>query len=485
MIQPVNTIRYQTHSPVFKSKQKREKQVSNERKVVLTSVGLLVAGLALWKLSPKRIDSLIKEMNKYPKDVEYRKALLKDSNLPESEYYKLRSIIGVEELNSNLEVLSKDKENFLPGKKHFHPNGEVFFPQKENVANGKFAANLHTHTIYSDGKFTIQELLDQGAEYGNKRVEQLGKDNPFFLALTDHDTLAGCKEAIDIIYKNPEKYKNLRLILGIENTTIVNYPDVIKAPVQVHMLSYGINPYDKALNKYFDDQINVNKSKIRKVIDLANKKFGNYFSYEEFVKMVPPVEAGLKSVDYYMKDYLQFKLIYSTCVENKNFDFKSPISKIEKHPDYSKGQKYYDYYFKSLKSEGKVKEISADLRAKLNEIEYSSELHVSPVKYNDLEKAVKFLSTQKDGVLGIAHPGVAFPFANLKGENETLKLYDMIYRDFKEFGKEKAVYAEDNYGVYYKNYEGIAQKLSELSEKYGLKKSGGLDTHIPDIFASN
>ena len=86
--------------------------------------------------------------------------------------------------------------------------------------------------------------------------------------------------------------------------------------------------------------------------------------------------------------------------------------------------------------------------------------------------------------MGIAHPGVVFPYANLKDEGSTLRFYDELYRDFKAWGGEKAVYAEDNYGVYYKENENLHNKLEQVSAKYGLQKIGGLDTHIKDIFAS-
>lgn len=457
---------------------------------------------------------------KYPVDIEYRKSLLRDMNLPENEHKQLRSIIGCEELKAIMKTAKK--EDFLPGIKTYRANKEVFFPEKENVKSGKFLANLHTHTIYSDGKLTIAELLEQGAKYGDERVAKLGKDKPFYLAITDHDTLEGCKEAVKIIKNNPEKYKNLRLILGIENSALAESPNLLKGPVQVHMITYGINPFDKELNNLIQQKININKQNIEKVLHTANTEFapildsfGVNYNYKELSKMVPAIGCGIKSVGYYHKDYMQFRLIYSAAVEknkeltkylkskNINMDFCTPINIIKKDPDYSKGQKYYDYYFEAIKAHIKsqipesnykfideqLKNIPSDIIPTLNRLEEkimqsAPEYKILPAEFYTFENLVKFYANKEYGQMGIAHPGVVFPYANLKDDESTLRFFDILYKDFKTWGGEKAVYAEDNYAVYYNEIENLHNKLEKISEKYGLLKTGGLDTHVKDIFAS-
>lgn len=475
-------------------------------------LGLAVVGGCVLALKRKKV--------KYPADVEYRKSLLREMNLPENEYKQLRSIIGCEELNAVTKAA--DKENYLPGIKAYRANKEAFFPERGNVKSGKFLANLHTHTIYSDGKFTIAELLEQGAKYGDERVAKLGKGNPFYLAITDHDTLEGCKEAVEIVKNNPEKYKNLRLVLGIENSAQVDSPDLLKGPVHVHMITYGINPFDKELNNLIQQKIDINKRNIEKVLSVANTEFGSTldkfglnYNYQDLVKMVPAIGCGIKSVGFYHKDYMQFRLIYSAAVEknkelskylesqNIKMDFTTPIDMIEKNPDYSKGQKYYDYYFKAIKThiksqvpesdykfvDEKLKNIPSEIVPTLNRLEEkimqsAPEYKIPATEYYTFENLVKFYAGKKHGQMGIAHPGVVFPYANLKDEGSTLRFYDELYRDFKAWGGEKAVYAEDNYGVYYKENENLHNKLEQVSAKYGLQKIGGLDTHIKDIFAS-
>ena len=484
------------------------------RNLCLGATGLGILGIAIVALRKHNTKEL------FPLDVEYRKSLLRDMNLPESECKKLRSIIGCEELRAVLKKL--DKENFLPGVKSYRANQEVVFLGKENVASGKYAANLHTHTYYSDGKFSVAELLEQGAKYGDERVEKLGKDNPFYLAITDHDTVEGCKEAVNIIRENPEKYKNLRLVLGIENTAIADYSDFIYEPVQVHMLTLGINPFDKDLNAFLQKKISKNCQNIEKVLNVSNERYAqvlnNYgikYNLNEFTQMVPALGCGIKSVGFYHKDYMQFRLIYAASVEKNhrlsqylnsqhvNMNFITPIENIEAHPDYSRGQKYYEYYFDAIKSRIKsqipekdfrfvdeqLKKIPDEIIPTLYALEsdimlFSPKYTVPAAEFYTFEDIVKFYTEQKYGQMGIAHPGVVFPYKNLKDDENTFRFYDSLYRDFKALGGEKAVYAEDNYGVYYKQLENLHKKLEQLSDKYGLEQTGGLDTHIKDIFAS-
>lgn len=75
--------------------------------------------------------------------------------------------------------------------------------------------DFHIHSNFSDGKFEIKMLLDL---YKNKGYD--------IIALTDHDTMGGCKEAIEY-----GKEIGLKVIAGIEISTKHNGEDV-------HILGY-------------------------------------------------------------------------------------------------------------------------------------------------------------------------------------------------------------------------------------------------------
>lgn len=77
--------------------------------------------------------------------------------------------------------------------------------------------DLHTHTTASDGQYTPSEIIQLAKE---KSIQTL--------AITDHDTVSGLKEAIEAA-----KQQNLNLIPGIEIST--------HKGVEIHMLGFFID----------------------------------------------------------------------------------------------------------------------------------------------------------------------------------------------------------------------------------------------------
>lgn len=79
--------------------------------------------------------------------------------------------------------------------------------------------DLHVHTNYSDGRFKPRKVIDLAIER-----------NLSGIAITDHDTVLGLREAIE--YSN--KFENFKVIPGIELGSIYN-------DEEVHILGYFIN----------------------------------------------------------------------------------------------------------------------------------------------------------------------------------------------------------------------------------------------------
>ena len=86
-------------------------------------------------------------------------------------------------------------------------------------------ADLHLHTIASDGRLTPTELVQLAARQGLKTI-----------AVTDHDTTEGLAEA----YEAAKNFPDLRIIPGIELSADVPADEV-------HVLGYFINPNDPEL----------------------------------------------------------------------------------------------------------------------------------------------------------------------------------------------------------------------------------------------
>lgn len=75
--------------------------------------------------------------------------------------------------------------------------------------------DFHIHSNCSDGKYDVKSLIDRY------------KDNGYdIIALTDHDTMEGCKEAVEY-----GKTKGLKVVPGIEISTKYNGEDI-------HILGY-------------------------------------------------------------------------------------------------------------------------------------------------------------------------------------------------------------------------------------------------------
>lgn len=113
--------------------------------------------------------------------------------------------------------------------------------------------DLHVHTNYSDGKFKPSEVIDVAIEKKLKGI-----------AITDHDTVSGIKEAIEY----SKQYKDFKVIPGIELGCIYN-------DEEVHILGYFIDYNSKYLLKVTEqlrkDRVERGKKIIDKLIDLNIK----------------------------------------------------------------------------------------------------------------------------------------------------------------------------------------------------------------------
>ncbi|MBM4176685.1 MAG: PHP domain-containing protein [Ignavibacteria bacterium] len=91
----------------------------------------------------------------------------------------------------------------------------------------KIIADLHSHTIYSDGSLTPLELITRAKNLG---IEYLG--------ITDHDSIGAIKEAIEI-----GNDLGVKIIPGVEVSTEYYHKEL-------HILGYYINIENEALLNY-------------------------------------------------------------------------------------------------------------------------------------------------------------------------------------------------------------------------------------------
>lgn len=108
-------------------------------------------------------------------------------------------------------------------------------------------ADLHMHSVYSDGELDIKSLAVLCKAAGAQVV-----------ALTDHDTVAGVNEM------------TLQCqMLGIKNISGVEISAFTGC--DVHILGYGLNVDDPKILKFFADMRAARAARIEKVVSLVQK----------------------------------------------------------------------------------------------------------------------------------------------------------------------------------------------------------------------
>lgn len=166
-------------------------------------------------------------------DIEYKKAIIRDSHNPFYKLESLRPLVGETEL---IEFIKQNDSN-----------PQIYVPSEKNIRKGIYRANLHTHTNNSDGNPTVEERLEEAQEYAAKRI----KDGYMYIAITDHNTVLGAQEVIKALQKNAGKYKNIKVVAGLEIYTRFHNSALSEKPTDIHVLLWCINPYDEYLNQAF------------------------------------------------------------------------------------------------------------------------------------------------------------------------------------------------------------------------------------------
>jgi predicted metal-dependent phosphoesterase TrpH len=115
--------------------------------------------------------------------------------------------------------------------------------------------DLHIHSNCSDGKLSVQEIVDQAS------ARSIG-----FLSITDHDSISGQVVAADLAKK-----ARLRYMTGIElNVTFVSSAG---KQVSLDFLGYNYNPTDPALKQKLDLLANYRQGRAAKILSNLNAEF--------------------------------------------------------------------------------------------------------------------------------------------------------------------------------------------------------------------
>lgn len=454
------------------------------------------------------------ELLRFPKDIGYRIKLLANAGLSDVDYKSIRSILGPSEIQSTIKGYDNHEEYYYAGENGQNPES--------------CQASPHIHTTASDGAYDIQTLLDDAAAHANKIMSRHGKS--FVIAITDHDTVRGTREAIRIIAQNPDKYRNLRVILGIEFTTYDNIlPNVLRKPKNIDILAYGIDPNEQNLVEFIRKTKIYKRNIAQKHIRMANgiyrrtfKTEENPFNLQQAEKLYTPVERGILETHRFVESYVEIKLLLKEVVlknqelgeklrgQNPNLNDHELVNKLIDeithfyrpidHNAKKYGGKKTLCTFLSQKlsmdklkitqiidegvSSGKTKTFMETLKAMFNH--YKTVKIASHKEIPDMRDINDALKSQKRVVLGIAHP--LKYLKRIREENHKTFLIDLYYK-FKKTCARNAFFSE----VYYQSYvdgpaevskkDSIKLLLNSLSERCSLFRTGGFDCHGSFLFA--
>lgn len=126
--------------------------------------------------------------------------------------------------------------------------------------------DMHTHSSYSDGELTPNELIELAIN-----------NNVGTIAITDHDTLQGVK----MINKNDISIKEseIEIINGIELSAK-------RDKGIMHILGYNIDIKNQTLNNRLTDIRNNNIKKILALLDIIKNDYNITFNYDDIDKLI-------------------------------------------------------------------------------------------------------------------------------------------------------------------------------------------------------
>ncbi|MBU1199390.1 MAG: PHP domain-containing protein [Nanoarchaeota archaeon] len=133
----------------------------------------------------------------------------------------------------------------------------------KNQTKKKEFVDLHLHSNKSDGKLSPKEIIDEAVQLGLKAI-----------AITDHDTIEGSKEAIK------HGKGKLEVVPGVE----INCYEKEKGFPEIHVLGYLFNPEAKPINEILQKASEERFYQKEKLVENL-QKMGYDISIDEVLQM--------------------------------------------------------------------------------------------------------------------------------------------------------------------------------------------------------
>lgn len=509
--------------------------LSNRKKALIGTAAAVLIGGAVWLINSLRgrgkVQNIVaitpentgdvlkttfkKTMEAFPDDFAYIKNLAKHMGIKEGEEYKLNSVMGKSQLQKLLDEFTP--ADFSIGKDF------------DGARNMTFRVNLHNHTTASDGKLTVEQFLEQARKYADRIAQNTQSDDkpPFTIAITDHDTLDGCRDALNILAADPEKYKNLKVVLGSEISVSNCDSEIVSRPLNFELVGYCQNPYDEKLVKILD---NIQQTRQKNVEQFLEKITDKFPEFNLNIDEAKEFHANLRTmrtngVLYLAGDYARFKIALTEYVKRINEILPDDTEKLSADKLFKQfGENYYyrmdafgernipeyfqkhglkDYLIeKGIWTEENAQDFEQIFKTDLKDKEDFITQTVKeslPTLHDRKQYSINpedIFEATTDGFYGFAHPAIIdFASDNISPARKKLceekmfapheNLVYEIFNSLKQIGKEKFYASEINYQSYPQNADKKWMDFMKTiadNPNLNLKYTGGIDAHKPSIF---
>ena len=372
-----------------------------------------------------------------------------------------------------------DKTEFLEAVSKLKRDNYVL--TKENVDAGIYRADLHSHTNFSDGRGSVEHIMDQAAQYADKLFKKTGEK--FIFALTDHDTADSSKEALKLIANNPEKFKNVRFVVGSEVSYLMKSSDKTANPYETtELLIYGFNPFSKKVETFFKDVLN-RRLQARKdyIRDLSEKFPDTKFSEEEFLNVflgdrVP--HTPILNSYWQLYHYGQIKRELSCNAVFKNLNPEEYFRECMKNAPEK-------LYFSEFKNRNIIESWVGE-NQEINKINEKYKPHndesgnIVKTSENTLDDIVTAFKDEPNCVAGFAHPYyIGDRTNNVDG------LLNEVQSKLRDMLKVTESYHQAYSSELLRDKAGEISRISDMCESKGLIPIGGRDNHTADFIWSS
>ncbi len=441
----------------------------NNKKKTLLGLGaaaLLAGGVVAFKM--------IKNRSTKTRDLGYIADIVRDMSVALKKNIAPEDLSCVVKRNEFFSILSKLKP-------------QDYYVSKEAVDNCLLKADLHSHTLFSDGLGTVADIMEEAAAYGDRLHAKTGEK--FIFSITDHDGVEGVKEALEIIAQNPKRFENMRFVPGVE-LSFVHPTGFDKNTEGAEFLMHCINPYSKGLNDYIASLRSKRHRMILGTIERLNQGVGDAkFSFDEMTGhfLKPGGEEFAYNLHWRVYNYANIKHRITQLAKERGLDPEVLYQKLmsDFQPDRNiKSLDNFENWLATREVDPMI--VSAPRNPAAGDICrefcFPRVLGDSAQSISEnLPEDVIGLASRENGVLGFAHPG--FLYRNLADPQTYIRNLvaksNCVIKTAENYHQGYGLSVDRDHSI---SLDEI-RSANALMKKLNLMSLGGKDNHDAGLFS--